>query len=357
MTGPVISVTFDPDDGPDSSALARLPAPSPGPVRSHEDIAGLAATGGAAVTAFIAQRWNEANRSWLQRRIGASPFRQAREDMTVRVGALLGGVLTYLLANGATAGIHRLRDRRRQREVARSVCQILGAAATAPDGSVPAEASLVVETAVMGMGVSARTRKRLMAQPWPATVSDLGACPLPEPLLSVVPVIAFSAMAEASGPEEALRQTPALLRRMGLSRPAAETRARAIRDEYNHTYLVLSDLAARLRPEPPERAGPFRPPVAQLIAVGTAVNERNPREAERQFTRQAAVTLLRYGTRATVNAGLPLPPAVLAAVRLVGQFLGEEGPALPAPGASSARPPGASSAQAPADADGSPGPG
>ena len=344
-----MAAVFDPGDNHDNDAHARLPARLPGSGRSQADIAELAATGGAVVTAVIAQRWNEANRSWLQRRIGATPFRQAREEMTVRVGALLGGTLTYLLANGATAGLDRLHDRNRHRDVARSVSQVLGVAATAPDGSMPREARLVVETALMGMGLGARTRKRLLAEPRPATVSDLGACPLPEPLLSVVAVIAFSVMAEATSPEEAFRQTPALLRRMGLARPAAETKARVIRDEYNTTYLVLSDLAAQLRPEPPARTRRFHPPVARMIAVGAAVNERNPREAERQVTRQAVVTLLRYGTRATVNGGLPVHPAVRAAVRLVGQFLGEEVPALPAPGASSA--------QAPEDADGRPEPG
>ncbi len=196
----------------------------------------------------------------------------------------------------------------------------------------------------MGMGVGARARKRLLAEPRPATVSDLGACPLPEPLLSAVAVIAFSVMAEASSPGEAFRQTPVLLRRMGLARPAAETKARVIRDDYNSTYLVLSDLAAQLRPEPPERHRRYRPPFARITAAGAAVHERNPREAQRQVTRQAVVTLLRYGTRATVSAGMPVHPAVRAAARLVGEFLGEEVPALPAPDAGSA--------QAPEEADG-----
>jgi hypothetical protein len=198
---------------------------------------------------------------------------------------------------------------------------------------VPDEASFVVETALMGMGVSAKTRKRLLAEPRPATISDLGACPLPEPLLSAVAVIAFNAMAEATSQDEALRQTPALLRRMGLARPAAETRAREILDDYNNTYLVLSDLAAQLRPETPERPRRLRPPVARMTAVGAAVSDRNPNEAQRQVTRQAGVTLLRHGIRVAVNAGTPMPPAVLGAVRLIGQFLGEEVPALPAPSA------------------------
>ena len=335
------------DDTHDDSAHGRLSTYPLGSVRPEEGVAELAATGGALVSAIIAQRWNEASRSWLQRRIGATPPRRVREETTVRVGALLGGALTYLLAIGATEGLYRLHDRKKQREVARNVCQILVVAATAPDGSTPDEANFVVETALMGMGVGARTRQRLLAEPRPARVSDLGACPLPEPLLSAVAVIAFNAMAEAVGPDEAFRQTPTLLRRMGLARPTAETKAREILDNYNTTYLVLSDLAAQLRPETPERSRRLRPPVAQMVAVGAAVNERNPNEVSRQVTRQAIVTLLRHGARAAVNAGMPMPPALLGAVRLVGEFLGEEAPALPAPSANSphtpedADPPGA----------------
>jgi hypothetical protein len=326
---------ISPDDNPDDSAHSQLPARPLGSVRSEEGVAELAATGGALVSAIIAQRWNETNRSWLQRRIGAMPPRRVREEMTVRVGALLGGGLTYLLAIGATQGLHRLHDRKQQREVARSVCRILAVAATAPDGSMPDEANFVVETALMGMGVNARTRKRLLAEPRPARISDLGACPLPEPLLSVVAVMAFNAMAEATSPEEAFRQTPTLLRRMGLARPTAETKAREILDNYNTTYLVLSDLAAQMRPETPERPRRLRPPVGRMIAVGAAVNERNPSEANRQVTRQAIVTLLRLGARTAVTAGTPMPPALRAAVRLVGEFLGEEVPTVPTRSANS----------------------
>jgi hypothetical protein len=321
---------ISPDGDRDDAAHGQLSAYPLALVRPEEDIAELAAAGGALVTALVAQRWNEAGRSWLQRRIGAMPPRQAREEITVRVGALLGGTLTYLLAIGATEGLHRLRDRKQQREMARRVCQVLGVAATAPDGSVPVEASLVVETALMGMGVGAKTRQRLLAEPRPARISDLGACPLPEPLLSAVAVIAFNAMAEATNPDEAFRQTPVLLRRMGLARPTAETKAREILDDYNNTYLVLSALAARLQPETPQRPRRLRPPVAQMTAVGAVVNDRNPDEVRRQVTRQAVVTLVRHGIRATVSAGTPMHPAVLGAVRLVGQFLGEEVPALPA---------------------------
>jgi hypothetical protein len=165
---------ISPDDTHDGTAQAQLPARPLGSVASEESIAELAATGGALVSAIIAQRWNEASRSWLQRRIGATPPRRVREEMTVRVGALLGGALTYLLAVGATEGLYRLHDRKRQREVARSVCRILAVAATAPDGSMPDEANFVVETALMGMGVGAKTRKRLLAEPRPARMRHSG---------------------------------------------------------------------------------------------------------------------------------------------------------------------------------------
>ena len=211
---------ISPGTGHADSAADRLPVYPADSARSQEGVAGLAAVGGALVTAIVVQRWNEANRTWLQRWIGAPPYRQTREEVTVRAGALLGGTLAYLLVTGATQGLRRLQDRNGQREIARSICRILRVAATAPDGSMPEEASFIVESALISMGVGARTRKRLLAEPRPASVSDLGACPLPEPLLSAVAVIAFAAMAEATSPQDAVRQMPALLRRMGLARPA-----------------------------------------------------------------------------------------------------------------------------------------
>jgi hypothetical protein len=321
---------ISPGTGHADSADDRLPARPGDSARSHEDAAELAAAGGALVTAIVAQRWNEANRTWLQRRIGASPSRQTREEVTVRAGAFLGGTLAYLLATGTTQGLRRLQDRNGHREVARSICRILRVAATAPDGSVPAEASLIVESALISMGVSAKTRKRLLAEPPPASVSDLGACPLPEPLLSAVAVIAFAAMAEAASPEDAVRQLPALLRRMGLARPAAETKASEILDEYTSTYLVLSDFSAQLRTEAPERPFRVRLPVATMMAVGEGINTRNTNELNRQVTRQAMATLLRRGIRATVSSGVSLHPAAATLIRVAGQFLGEEVPALPA---------------------------
>jgi hypothetical protein len=321
---------ISPDTGHADSSDDQLPAYPGGSARSQEDAAELAAAGGALVTAVVAQRWNEANRTWLQRRIGASPARQTREEVTVRAGALLGGTLAYLLVTGATQGLRRLQDRNGQHEVARSICRILRVAATAPDGSMPEEASFIVESALISMGVSARTRKRLLAEPRPASVSDLGACPLPEPLLSAVAVIAFAAMAEAASPEDAVRQMPALLRRMGLARPTADTKAGEILDEYTSTYLVLSDLSAELRTEAPQRPFRIRLPVAAMMAVGEAINARNTNELNRQVTRQAMATLLRRGIRATVSSGVPLHPAASTVIRVVGKFLDEELPALPA---------------------------
>jgi hypothetical protein len=246
--------------------------------------------------------------------------------VTVRAGALVGGTLAYLLVTGATQGLRRLQDRSGQREVARSICRILRVAATAPDGSMPEEASFIVESALLSMGVAARTRKRLLAEPRPASVSDLGACPLPEPLLSAVAIIAFAAMAEATSPGDAARQMPALLRRMGLARPTADTKAGEILDEYTSTYLVLSDLSAEMRTEAPQRPFRVRLPVATMMALGEAINARNANE----LNRQAMATLLRRGIRATVSSGIPLHPAASTVIRVVGKFLDEELPALPA---------------------------
>jgi hypothetical protein len=41
-------------------------------------------------------------------------------------------------------------------------------------------------------------------------------------------------------------------------------------------------------------------------------------------------TLLRRGIRATVSSGIPLHPAASTVIRVVGKFLDEELPALPA---------------------------
>ena len=96
---------ISPGTGHADSAAGRLPVYPADSARSQEGVAGLAAVGGALVTAIVVQRWNEANRTWLQRWIGAPPYRQTREEVTVRAGALLGGTLAYLLVTGATEGL------------------------------------------------------------------------------------------------------------------------------------------------------------------------------------------------------------------------------------------------------------
>jgi hypothetical protein len=89
-------------------------------------------------------------------------------------------------------------------------------------------------------------------------------------------------MAEATSPEDAVRQIPALLRRMGLARPAADAKAREILDQYTGTYLVLSDLSAQLRTHAPRRPFRVRLPVATMMAAGEANNARTPSELNRQ---------------------------------------------------------------------------
>jgi hypothetical protein len=71
------------------------------------------------------------------------------------------------------------------------------------------------------------------------------------------------------------------------------------------------------------------------MAVSEGINARNTGELHRQLTRQAMATLLRRGIRATVSSGIPLHPAASTVIRVAGQFLGEELPALPAHSATS----------------------
>ena len=120
-----------------------------------------------------------------------------------------------------------------------------------------------------------------------------------------------------------------------LTRPAAETKAREVLDEYTRTYLVLPDLSAQLRTQAPQRPVRVRLPVATMIAVSEGINARNTSELNRQVTRQAMTTILRRGIRATISSGLPLHPAASTAIRVAGQFLGEEVPELPPPNTTS----------------------
>ena len=167
-------------------------------------VAGVAA---ALASAIAIQRRNEAKRPRLQRWVGALPHRRAREDFTVRTGALVAGTLAHLLVAGAMTGVQRYQDRKARTGDARMICQIVGVAARAPDGSIPADSRVVLESALKGTGLGDRIRNRLLAEPLPMAISDLEPFPLHGELLEVVPMIAFSAMAEASGPRSPERES------------------------------------------------------------------------------------------------------------------------------------------------------
>jgi hypothetical protein len=167
--------------------------------------AGVAA---AFASAVAIQRRNEAKRPRLQRWAGALPHRRAQEDFTVRTGALVAGTLAHLLVAGAMTGVQRYQDRKARIGDARMICQIVGVAARAPDGSISAGSRVVLESALKGTGLGDRTRSRLLAEPLPMAISDLEPFLLQDELLEVVPMIAFSAMAEATGPDEAAGRMP-----------------------------------------------------------------------------------------------------------------------------------------------------
>ena len=143
-------------------------------------------------------------------------------------------------------------------------------------------------------------------------MTGLGAGPLPEPLPSAVAVIAFTAMAEAASPDAAVRQVPALLRRMGPARPAAGTKAGEILDEYASTYLVPPGLSAQLPTGAPQRPFRVRLPLSTMMAVGEGINARTTNE----LNRQAMATLLRRGIRATASSGIPPHPAASTVIRV-----------------------------------------
>jgi hypothetical protein len=168
-------------------------------------VAGVAA---AFASAIAIQRRNEAKRPRLQRWVGALPHRRVREDFTVRTGALVAGTLAHLLVAGAMTGVQRYQDRKARIGDARMICQIVGVAARAPDGSISAGSRVVLESALKGTGLGDRTRSRLLAEPLPMAISDLEPFLLQDELLEVVPMIAFSAMAEATGPDEAAGRMP-----------------------------------------------------------------------------------------------------------------------------------------------------
>lgn len=289
-------------------------------------VAGVAA---ALASAIAIQRRNEAKRPRLQRWGGALPHRRAQEDFTVRTGALVAGTLAHLLVAGAMTGVQRYQDRKARIGDARMICQIVGVAARAPDGSISADSRVVLESAVEGTGLGDRIRNRLLAEPLPVAISDLKPFPLQGELLEVIPMIAFSAMAEATDPDEAAGRMPSLLRRIGLPRPTAEAMAERLLEEYNSRHMILSGYYARLPSPAPDRPVPLHLPVSEITAVTESVIARNPNELARQDTRQAFATLILRGIRATLVSGVRLNPRALTAVRMIAQFFGEEIPALP----------------------------
>lgn len=288
-------------------------------------VAGAAA---AFASAIAIQRRNEAKRPRLQHWVGALPHRRAQEDFTVRTGALVAGTLAHLLVAGAMTGAQRYQDRRARIGDARMICQIVGVAARAPDGSIPADSRVVLESALKGTGLGDKIRNRLLAEPLPMAISDLEPFPLQGELLEVVPMIAFSAMAEATGPGEAAGRMPSLLRRIGLPRPTAEAMAEKLTEEYNSRDMILSGYYTRLTSPAPGRSVPLHLPVSEITAVTESVITRNLNEVARQDTRQMFATLVLRGIRATLVSGVRLNPRALTAVRMIAQFFGEEVPAL-----------------------------
>jgi hypothetical protein len=311
---------------PGPTAISRwFPPVNPA---AASQVAGVAA---AFASAIAIRRRNEAKRPRLQRWAGALPHRRAQEDFTVRTGALVAGTLAHLLVAGAMTGMQRYQDRKARIGDARMICQIVGVAARAPDGSIPADSRVVLESALKGTGLGDKIRNRLLAEPLPMTVSDLEPFPLQGELLDVIPMIAFSAMAEAAGPDEAAGRMPALLRRTGLPRPTAEAMATRLMEEYNSRHLILSGYYAQLSSPAPGWPVPLHLPVAELTAVTESVIARNPNELARQDTRQMFAALVLRGIRATLASGVRLNPRALTAIRMIAQFFGEEAPVSPGP--------------------------
>ena len=314
---------------PGTTAVSRrFPPVNPA---AAPQVAGVAA---AFASAIAIRRRNEAKRPWLQRWGGALPHRRAQEDFTVRAGALVAGTLAHVLVAGAMTGMQRYQDRKARISDARMICQIVGVAARAPDGSIPVDSRVVLESALKGTGLGDKIRNRLLAEPLPMSVSDLEPFPLQGELLEVVPVIAFSAMAEAAGSDEAAARMPSLLRRIGLPRPTAEATAERLKEEYNSRHMILSGYYAQLASPAPGRPVSLHLPVSELTAVTESVIARNPNELARQDTRQMFAALILRGIRATLASGVRLNPRALTAIRMIAQFFGQEAPVSPAPIAS-----------------------
>ena len=144
-------------------------------------------------------------------------------------------------------------------------------------------------------------------------------------------MIAFSAMAESAGPDEAARRMPSLLRRIGLPRPTAEAMAERLTEEYNSEHMILSGYYARLASPAPDRSIPLHLPISEMTAITESVIARNPNELARQATRQTFAALILRGIRATLVSGVRLNPKAVTTARMIAQFFGEEAPALPGP--------------------------
>ena len=188
---PLAADGADRDQAGQDAAQVSVPGTTGGPRRfppvdlaAASRVAGVAA---AFASAVAIQRRNEAKRPRLARWAGALPHRRAQEDFTVRTGALAAGTLAHLLVAGAMTGVQRYQDRKARIGDARMICQIVGVAARAPDGSIPADSRVVLESALKGTGLGDKIRNRLLAEPVPMAISDLEPLPLQGDLLDVFP--------------------------------------------------------------------------------------------------------------------------------------------------------------------------
>ena len=164
----------------DPGITGRIRGYAPGGTGGAPQAAGVA---GAIAAAVLIQRRKEASRPRFQQWIGASPRRRNQEELAVKAGTLAAGTLAHVLVAGAMAGTRRYRDRKARIADARLICQVVGLAAQAPDGSIPAGGRVILKSALKGTDLGDRTRKRLLAEPLPADIEDLEPCPLQGELL------------------------------------------------------------------------------------------------------------------------------------------------------------------------------
>ena len=152
-----------------------------------------------------------------------------------------------------------------------------------------------------GTGLEGRVRKRLLAESLPIAISDLEPYPLQGELQEVIPMIAFSAMAEVSRPwQRRPAGYPPCCAVLVYRDPQLEAMAEKLMEEYNSKHMILSDYYARLPSPAPERSAQLHLPVSEITAVTESVIARNPNELARQATRQALTTLIQRGIRATL---------------------------------------------------------